>query len=144
MSGPVITADPGTSVANARSLMLSNNIRHLPVVDRGRLVGMVSERDVHGLEHTGVVTLSSTQRAMLGGSYRSVRIVMATAVQTVWPHDTIVYAASFMAQWKIGALPVLDGDILVGILTTHDCLRALVALHHSAPAEDATRTQGAH
>ena len=73
---------------------------------------------------------------MLGGSYRSVRTVMATAVQTVWPHDTIVYAASFMAQWKIGALPVVEGDRLVGILTTHDCLRALVALHRSAPPAD--------
>lgn len=56
---------------------------------------------------------------------------MTTGVQTVWPRDTIVYAASLMAQWKIGALPVVDDDRLISIITTTDCLRALVRLHHT-------------
>lgn len=137
MTRDVATAAPGTSIARARELMWHCNIRHLPVIERGRLIGMVSERDVHGPHLAAAVALSSTQRAVLSGSYRSVRAVMTTAVQTVWAHDTIVYAASVMAQYKIGALPVVDGDEVVGIVTTTDCLRALVALHRSAPAEAA-------
>jgi acetoin utilization protein AcuB len=135
MADQVITTDPGMSVANARQLMWNNNIRHLPVIQDGRLVGMLSERDVHTVDHTAAVVLSSQQRAMLTGAYRSVRTVMMTAVQTVWPHDTMVYAASIMAQWKIGALPVVEDDQVVGIITTTDCLRALVASHRSDAKE---------
>ena len=135
MAHPVITTDPGMSVANARQLMWHHNIRHLPVIQGGFLVGMLSERDVHTIDHTASVALSSQQRALLTGAYRSVRTVMMTAVQTVWPHDTMVYAASVMAQWKIGALPVVNGDEVVGMITTTDCLRALVALHHTAAKE---------
>jgi acetoin utilization protein AcuB len=138
MSSPVLTIDPGTSVAKARELMWGGNIRHLPVLQDGNLVGMVSERDVHGPDHAAVVALSSTQRAILAGAYRSVRNVMTTGVQTVWADDTIVYAASVMAQWKIGALPVVKGHDLVGIITTTDCMRALVALHRSTPADSAS------
>jgi acetoin utilization protein AcuB len=135
MAQPVITAEPGMSVANARQLMWTNNIRHLPVMQNDRIIGMLSERDVHTVDHSAAVVLSSQQRALLTGAYRSVRTVMMTAVQTVWPHDTMVYAASVMAQWKIGALPVVEQDRLVGIITTTDCLRALVALHHSIANE---------
>jgi acetoin utilization protein AcuB len=104
------------------------------VVDRGRLIGIVSDRDVRGPDVAAAVALSSTQRDVLAGSHRPVRSIMATGVQTAWPHDTVVYAASLMAQWKIGALPVVDheeDDRVVGIITTTDCLRALVRLHHS-------------
>ena len=135
MSQPVLTIDPGTSVARARELMWGANIRHLPVLQDEQLVGMVSERDVHGPDPAAVVALSSTQRAILAGAYRSVRTVMTIAVQTAWPDDTVVYAASVMAQWKIGALPVVKDHQVVGIITTTDCLGALVALHRSAPVE---------
>lgn len=136
MTDVIITIDPDGSVASARDLMWRTNIRHLPVVDSDRLIGIVSDRDVRGA--ADVIGLSGTQRALAAGSYRAVRTVMSTAVQTVWPRDTVVYAASVMAQWRIGALPVVSDDRLVGIITTTDCLRALVALHHTAPAQAAT------
>lgn len=131
MTEQVITVGPEQAVAAAREIMWNRHIRHLPVVDRGRLVGMVSDRDVRGPDVAAAVALSSAQREVLAASHRPVRTVMSTGVQTVWPHDTIVYAASIMAQWKIGALPVTDDDQLVGMLTTTDCLRAFVRLHHT-------------
>jgi acetoin utilization protein AcuB len=134
MTAQVITVGPEHSVAAAREIMWNRHIRHLPVVDRGRLIGIVSDRDVRGPDVAAAVALSSTQREVLAGSHRPVRSLMATGVQTAWPHDTVVYAASLMAQWKIGALPVVDheeDDRLVGIITTTDCLRALVRLHRS-------------
>lgn len=131
MTTSVITADPDMSVRSARELMWSNNIRHLPVLDGGQLVGVVSDRDLRGPDPLAATAVSQPSGSLLVTGSRSVRAVMMTAVQTVWPHDTIVYAASMMAQWKIGALLVQDGDRLVGIVTTTDCLRALVALHRT-------------
>ena len=135
MTDVVVTVDPEASVASARELMWRTNIRHLPVVDGERLIGVVSDRDVSRAAAPDMATLSRAQPPGAGRPQHEVRTVMTTAVQTVWPRDTVVYAASVMAQWKIGALPVVDNDRLVGIITTTDCLRALVALHHSAPAQ---------
>lgn len=135
MAREVITVGPEQSVAAAREIMWNRHVRHLPVVDRGHLVGMISDRDVRGPDVAAAVALSSIQRDILAGSQRPVRTLMTTGVQTVWPRDTIVYAASLMAQWKIGALPVVDDDRLIGIITTTDCLRALVRLHHTVPPD---------
>ena len=141
MTTDVITVEPELSIAAAREVMWSRHIRHLPVVDGGLLVGMVSDRDLRGPDVAAAVALSSAQREVLAAAHRAVRTLMSTGVQTVWPHDTVVYAASVMAQWKIGALPVLDGHRLAGIITTTDCLRAFVRLHHTSagaatPAEE--------
>lgn len=135
MAREVITVGPEQSVGAAREIMWNRHVRHLPVVDRGRLVGMISDRDVRGPDVAAAVALSRIQRDILAGSERPVRTLMTTGVQTVWPRDTIVYAASLMAQWKIGALPVVDDDRLISIITTTDCLRALVRLYHTVPPD---------
>lgn len=136
MTTGVITINPEQPVAAARELMWNHRIRHLPVIDRGRLVGIVSDRNVRGPDVAAAVALSSAQREVLAGAYRPVRTVMTTGVQTVWPRDTIVYAASLMAEWRIGALPVLEGGELAGMISTIDCLRALVALQTASESSD--------
>ena len=142
MTADVIAVEPDLTIAAAREIMWSRHIRHLPVVDGGLLVGMVSDRDLRGPDVAAAVALSKAHRDALAAAHRPLRTLMSTGVQTVWPHDTVVYAASLMAQWKIGALPVVDGRQLAGIITTTDCLRAFVRLHHTGagaatPAQEA-------
>lgn len=130
MTTAVITVDPEMSATSAHRLLWSNGIRHLPALSDGRLVGMVSDRDLRAFAPRWPGATEHADDA--SDDRRSVRAVMMTAVQTVWPDDTVVYAASVMAQWRIGALPVVEDGHLVGIITTTDCLRALVGLHRTA------------
>ena len=104
---PVSTA-PGALVAEAGRVMHTYGIRHLPVVLHGRVVGMLSDRDVRG--------------ALPG---RSVADVMSAPAHVVGADDTIEAASRLMLSRHISALPVVDVDQqLLGMITTTDCLLA--------------------
>jgi acetoin utilization protein AcuB len=98
---------------------------HLPVVDDGRVVGMVSQRDLLGhlvsdLEPGPVA--QARERRLLEQTF--VRDVMHTHVKTVSEDTLVAAAATDMLELRIGALPVVDrGGRLVGIVTEHDLLR---------------------
>src|SRR3712207_950848 len=107
MTRAVVTVSPHTSVLNARRLMALHAIRHLPVLDRAGLVGMVSDRDIHpdrDLERT----LAGLQSDLLSGRYRRVETVMSAPVHTVAPTATVSFAADLMLRQRISALPVID------------------------------------
>jgi acetoin utilization protein AcuB len=106
----VINSDD--TLANAKAVMDRGCFRRLPVVDREKLVGIVTERDVR--EHTGYL-----------GSTR-VNAAMRTMLITVSPYDTVEEAARLMLGHKIGGLPIVDGGKLVGIVTTSDLLKAFL------------------
>lgn len=115
MTRHVASITPATSVLSARQLLYSRGFRHLPVVEDGTLVGIVSDRD---LQPAGTDQPTPDRD-------RTVRGIMAAPVRSARPNDDLLYAVSQMLNWKISALPVLDRGHLVGVLTTTDCLAAL-------------------
>ena len=123
MTREVVTVGPETSAAEALALCRGTRIRHLPVLQGDRLVGMISDRDLR----SATPALGDPARAE---ALQSIRVAdeMARDVVTTLPDDPIEDAAMTMYERKIGCLPVVDGERLVGILTSSDVLRAFVRL----------------
>lgn len=118
-------ATPETPIPEAEWMMQEGNFRHLPVVRNDRLVGIVSDRDLKGVTAPGATTLSRYELNYLV-SRTTVDRVMSAPVVTVGQDDRIDDAARKMVERRISALPVVEGDRLVGILTITDLLHALV------------------
>ena len=125
ISGPPITIAPDTPVLEARRVMQTRSIRHLLVVEYGRLVGIVTDRDIRLNMPSPATTLSVWEVNYLLARL-TVREVMTTSVIVVEPDRGAQDAAALLVTEKIGALPVVDGDKLVGIVTETDFLRAFV------------------
>ena len=112
MSKTVITITPTTSLQEAHQLMQENSIRRLPVVKKGKLVGLVSLGDVREASHE---------------ANKKAQAIMSRNVVAVSAEDTLKTAAMLMYTNKIGALPVIDErDHLVGIITESDIFKVLI------------------
>lgn len=128
MSRRVTTVRPEAHLSEAAKLMRARKIRHLPVVDRaGRLVGMVTARDLRQVLFAPIVQDERADvQALLEAL--SVRDVMTRGVLSVRAATSIRDAARLMHERKLGALPVVERDRLVGILTESDVLRVFQEL----------------
>jgi acetoin utilization protein AcuB len=118
MSPKPIAVEANQTVREALRRLITEDIRHLPVVDEGALVGMVSDRDVRGLA-SDVLSGAELSEQLA----RPVSEVMSSDVVTVDPETEIVEAIDLMIEHKIGALPVVADSQLVGILSYVDVLR---------------------
>jgi CBS domain-containing protein len=127
MTRNVVTVTPETSILNARRLLATYGIRHLPVVDDGRVVGMVSSRDLSCGDRTLNAALATLRSDLAEGRYRPVSSLMSTPARTVSPDVPVQRAAALMLDARIGALPVVDSERLVGLLSLVDCLWAYLA-----------------
>lgn len=116
---------PDTAVLEAEWIMQDGNFRHLPVVRDDRLVGIVSDRDLRGVTAPSATTLSRYELNYLV-SRTTVDRLMSSPVITVTPDDRVEDAALKLVEHKISALPVVDANQLIGILTITDLLHALV------------------
>jgi acetoin utilization protein AcuB len=126
MTGGLITVRRETSVPEARELMTKERIRHLPVTDaRGNLVGIVTDRDIR-LNFPSPATSLSVQEIGHLFSKLTVGEIMTHSVITVGPDRPAQEAGQLMLDHTIGALPVLDGGQLIGIITETDIVRAFV------------------
>lgn len=125
MTGGPITVAPDTPVFEARQLMLKERIRHLLVLDHGRLVGIVTDRDIR-LNLPSQATSLSVWEVNYLLARLTVAKIMSTAVITVGPDRDAADAARLMLDHKIGGLPVVEGDRVIGILTETDIVRAFV------------------
>ncbi len=124
----LITARPGTPVLEARQLMLKERIRHLLVTDDGGLlVGIVTDRDIRLNLPSQATSLSVWEINHLLTKL-TVGEVMTRAVITIGPDREARDAAVLMLDHAIGALPVMDGGRMVGIVTEADILRGFVWL----------------
>ena len=123
MSGGPITVGVDTPVFEARQTMLKERIRHLLVTDAGRLVGIVTDRDIRLNLPSQATSLSMWEVNYLLAKL-TVDKVMTKSVIIVGPDKDASEAARLMLEHKIGALPVLEGDHLLGIITETDVLRA--------------------
>lgn len=124
MSPDPITVGPDTTVAEARLTMEEYGIRHLPVVDDGQLVGILSDRDVVIHARALRAALRSNGVEDLLDDTRSVESIMTSGPQCVGPDDPMAAAARLMLSRRINALPVVSDHRLVGVITTVDCLLA--------------------
>ena len=120
-----ITVGPDMAVFEARQLMLKQRIRHLLVVDEGRLLGVVTDRDIRLSLPSQATSLSVWELNYLLARL-TVEKVMSTAVITVGPDRDASDAARLMLDHRIGCVPVVDGGLVIGILTETDIVRAFV------------------
>jgi CBS domain-containing membrane protein len=126
MTPDPFTLGPRDTLAALYDLMDNHRVRHVPIVDRdGDLVGLLTHTD---LAMTALGSLSdlplSQERDLL--QRRRIREVMVTEVETIEPDASLAEAASTLFENKIGCLPVVEGNRLVGILTESDFVRRFV------------------
>ena len=128
MSINIITVTEEASLSEAIHLLKEKNIRRLPVVRNGKLVGIVSDRDLKEASPSKATSLDIWELHYLLEKVK-IKDVMTTRPFTIKPKDTIEFAALLMMNNKIGALPVLDEKgALAGILTESDVFNALVSM----------------
>jgi len=127
MTKEVITVPPDMPILEAHDVMKQNLVRRLPVVKDGELVGLITQGDIQEAGPSGATTLSIWELNYLLARI-TVREVMTHAEDliTVSPDETIEQAATLMRKHKVGGLPVLDGDKLVGIITESDIFDVLI------------------
>ena len=125
MTAPAITAPPTMPVLEARQLMIDKRIRHLLVTEGPRLLGIVTDRDIR-LNLPSPATSLSVWEINYLLARMTVESAMTRSVITVDPRRDARAAAQLMLYHKIGAVPVVDGVTLIGILTETDLLRAFV------------------
>ena len=122
MATNVITLRRNDSLDIANDIMTQDRIRHFPVVEEGQLVGVVSQRDLFHASLGSVMKYGEkAQRAYLG-TIRA-KEVMSHPPTTISPDAPIKEAARLMVEKKIGCLPVVEGELLVGLVTETDVLR---------------------
>ncbi len=127
MSYPVILADPDTPINEALATMKRQHIRRLPVVKGSRLVGIVSDRDLLYASPSPATTLSVWEMNYLLSKV-SVKDVMTKDVKTITEDTPIEEAARIMADNKIGGLPVMRGDQVVGVITETDLFKIFLEM----------------
>jgi len=127
MTAKVTTIAPDTPVLEAGKVMKAGGFRRLPVVDRGKLVGIVTDRDLKEAAPSDVTSLSIWELNYLLTKLR-VKEVMNSPVITVTPEDMLESAALVMADKRIGGLVVMDGAEVTGIITITDVLRAFIEI----------------
>ncbi len=118
------TASPRDTLAEAEAKMHAGNFRHLPVVADGKLVGMLSDHDIR--QHQGHLKDTRVTGALTENPI------------TVTPDTSLEEAAEILLERKIGGLPVVANEKLVGMITTTDILSAFVEIFGTAE-ENATR-----
>lgn len=120
-----ICVTPETNILDALDLMKRHRIRRLPVKEGTKLVGIITELDLLKLSPSPASSLSIWELKYLVAKM-AVKEGMARDVITVGPEDTIEKAALLMRDNKIGGLPVMAGNELVGIITETDIFDAFV------------------
>lgn len=132
MTRGAISVMPDTTLAEAVRLLMARNIRRLTVVRGGTLVGILNDGDVLRACPANLNPFSP----MAGDDpalRRSVSSVMTSPAHTIASDAPLEEAARIFIDKKIGALPVMSGDSLVGIITESDVFRALITLLGTGP-----------
>jgi len=125
MQKDVVTLNRSDSLGLADDIMRLGRIRHMPVVEDDRPIGILSQRDLFRAAISSVLEFRpSAEREWLA----QIRVseIMTSPVLTVSPDDTVQTAARWMAERRVGCLPVVENERLCGLLSETDCMRYLV------------------
>ena len=126
MTPTPITVGPEMPMLQARERMREARIRHLVVTEDARVIGIVTDRDIRLNLPSPATSLSVWEINHLLARL-TVREIMSAAVIVVDPDRSVAEAARIMTDHKIGALPVVDGTRLAGIITESDFVRAVAS-----------------
>jgi acetoin utilization protein AcuB len=128
MSYPVITVEQDIPIMEALNLMRTKNIRRMPVVDaNGKLIGIISDKDLLNAGPSQATSLSVWEINYLVGKI-TVKKVMTKNVLTISEDTPIEEAARIMVDNKVGGMPVMNGNKIVGIITESDLFKVLLEL----------------
>lgn len=121
-----ITIAPDTAVTKAAGIMKSHKINRLPVIDHGKLVGLVSDGDISRISPSPATTLSQYEISSLLDRMQ-VREIMSKRVIAINEDATLEEAASLMERNNISGLPVVSSvGAVIGVITARDILRAFI------------------
>jgi CBS domain-containing protein len=138
MSRPAVVAPEAMVLPEARRLLRQRRIRRLPVVDaRGRLVGIVTEGDINRLSDSHVFDVRD-YNLYHRVSDLPIAEIMTREVVTVTPDTPIIDVAQLLLEHRIGGVPVLDGDQVIGVITESDLFRLIItqANGKAGPSEE--------
>ncbi len=124
MTREVVTLEEEQSLREALTLQQLHKIRHIPVVADGRVVGILTDRD---LKRASPSLLSGIDQKQYDELLETIRVgqIMTRNPHTVTPATPLKHVAEILIDRKFGALPVIENNLLVGIITEIDLLRAL-------------------
>ena len=124
MTREVATLEEGQSLREALNLQQLHRIRHIPVVADGRVVGILTDRDI---KRASPSLLSGIDQKQYDELLETIRVgqIMTRNPHTVTPATPLKHVAEILIDRKFGALPVIENNLLVGIITEIDLLRAL-------------------
>ena len=114
----VASIGPDVTVFDAISLMAEKNVGALPVIENGRLVGMISERDY---TRKVVIKCKSSKQT-------SVREIMSQQLTVASPHHTIEECMRLMTEKHVRHLPVVEGDKMVGLVSIGDLVKWIISV----------------
>lgn len=116
MSQKIVTISPDKRVGQALTLMQKHQIRHVPVMMRDRMVGWITSRDL--------------REVLLASMLEDIKVgdVMVQAPISVTPDTEVEEAARLIHEHKIGGMPVMEGDKLVGVITMQDLISAFITM----------------
>ncbi len=127
MIAEVTTLQRNDSLQLVKDIMTLGRVRHFPVMEDDKVVGVVSQRDLYKASLGSVMKYGEkAQRAFLEGIV--VKEVMSDPPITIAPHASVQEAARLMMEKKVGCLPVLEGAKLVGIVTETDMLKLVAEM----------------
>lgn len=125
MSRKVKTTTPDTSIGQAARIMIDNGFRRIPIVNNGKILGMVTASDImHFLGNGGAFDKLTTGNIHEAFDEPVLSLISKETVK-ISPKTEMGEAANIMVDNNIGSLPVMEGDFLVGIITERDFLRAI-------------------
>jgi acetoin utilization protein AcuB len=127
MSAPVISVPPTLPINDALKLMQDKNIRRAPVVQKGKMIGIISDVDIFNASPSQATTLSVWELHHLISKI-TVSSIMTKQVISVTEDTPIEIAARIMADNKIGGLPVTRGEEVVGMITETDLFKIFLEL----------------
>lgn len=115
------TVTPQTPLRTVIGIMKTGGYRQIPVLDKGELVGIITDRDIRLIMNSPVVLHDRSQDEELLSKV-TVENCMTPNPVTITPETPAYRAAEMLSMYKFGALPVVDGKTLVGIISTTDFL----------------------
>lgn len=128
MTNQVVALNPNNTAYDARQLMKTHNIRHIPVVDEANnLCGLVTQRDIFANATSSLDSEDATNQSIREQGI-SLATIMRTDVDTVRENTSLRQAAIHLNKYKFGCLPVVDDGRLVGIVTESDFVEVCITL----------------
>ena len=124
------TVTPSTTLRNVVAIMNQNGNRQLPVVEGKKLIGIITDRDVRLAVNSPLLSDEPLDRITLLDTY-TVECCMTRNPKTVTPDTPIHTVARILSAYKYGALPVVDGEELIGIISVTDLLDQMAIIPDS-------------